>query len=185
MNEISIDVEQLERLPIKSLLAAIEAMKQGKKNAEKQIATVRYYSAMFSELEALEVEPRFSAASSSIDLQFTGTADLLAKVWVVLRRHGFKPGNRPKAGEPSYSTYWTPRAQPEGMASIWMYFTSSVCKRVQTGTKMVETPVYETQCGELLPTVLEDSPAPCEDAFLTADPPRPIPPAPSMDDIPF
>lgn len=29
-----------------------------------------------------------------------------------------------------------------------LYFYSTVCKRVQVGTKMEEVPVYEIQCGE-------------------------------------
>jgi len=33
------------------------------------------------------------------------------------------------------------------------HFTSTVCKRIKVGTKLVEQPIYETQCGADLSTV--------------------------------
>ena len=46
----------------------------------------------------------------------------------------------------------------EGLSRFWMQFTSSVCKRVQVGTKTVEQPIYEVQCGAL-PDLIEEAPA--------------------------
>lgn len=36
---------------------------------------------------------------------------------------------------------------PDG-ASVWLSFSSSVCVRVQVGTRTVEEPIYEIQCEE-------------------------------------
>ena len=39
---------------------------------------------------------------------------------------------------------------------FYFCFSSTVCKRVQVGTKMVETPVFETQCGTDLNTIKQE-----------------------------
>lgn len=65
------------------------------------------------------------------------------------RRHGFKP-QIPEKG----ATDATWRVNREQI-SFWIHFTSTVCRRVQVGTKTAEVPVYETHCDTFVPTSAE------------------------------
>jgi hypothetical protein len=114
--------------------------------------------------------------STHFNVVFSGDKELLTKAVRILRVAGFSfdPSDRPKAGETSWSTYFR---HPDCQINIWFYFTSTVCKQVQVGTKTVEVPVYEVQCGETIGQ-LEIS-----DGDTT---PRIEPPQPQLeDDIPF
>lgn len=64
-----------------------------------------------------------------------------------LRRSGFVPDARPKVKDTSFQTHFR---QTDG-ATVWLSFSSSVCKRVQVGTRTVEEPIYEVQCEEPTP----------------------------------
>lgn len=82
--------------------------------------------------------------SSSYNISVTGTRADLDILFGVLRREGLTPDTRPKEKEPSYSTYW----RWEDAGCIWVWFSSTSCKRVQVGTEMKETPVYEMVCED-------------------------------------
>lgn len=92
----------------------------------------------------MDIDAAFCMATGTIDISFTGDGPKLACVWTELRRHGYEPDSRPTKGDTSYNSHW--RCGREGYSTIWVSFSSSVCRRVQVGTKMVEQPVYETQC---------------------------------------
>lgn len=81
---------------------------------------------------------------SELNLSVAGGGSLLAAVMRPLRRLGFEPDSRPKAGDPSFST----RFRNGSGAVVYLTFSSKVCRRVQVGTKMVETPIYEVVCDE-------------------------------------
>ena len=89
-----------------------------------------------------------TSLTNSLDLHIMGDAALLAKVFKKLRSEGYELQSgweRPKAGEISWSGYFKHQYVSE---KIWVNFTSSVCKRVQVGTRMEEIPVYEVRCNE-------------------------------------
>jgi hypothetical protein len=86
----------------------------------------------------------FDINSNSLDLFFTGKVEDLNTVWKALRARGYAPSDRPPADKrlSTFSTFWN----HEERISIYMHFSSSQCKMIQTGTEMVEKPVYEVQC---------------------------------------
>ena len=102
--------------------------------------------------------------SNDIDFSFTGDAHKLAAVVRILRTAGYNTDtDKPKQGDNTWYAFY----RKEGCVRICLYFTSSVCKRVKTGTKMVEVDVYETQCGDIADPTADELPAP--QALLVQD----------------
>jgi hypothetical protein len=149
-----IEPETLEYLPAKTLLRLVEKSQQSVKNAKSFRQTVTALPDLFRAFEALDIEPIFCLDNTHITLRFTGDGDRLKQVWGLLRRHGYNTNTRPKKGDTEFCAFW----QCEGYAELFMYFTSSLCRRVQVGTEMKEVPIYETQCGELPEIESEDKP---------------------------
>ena len=81
--------------------------------------------------------------STGYNVNITGSRADLDVMFGVLRRAGLTPDSRPVEKHSNYSTYW----RTEGFR-VWVWFTSTSCKRVQVGTKVEEVPVYETVCEE-------------------------------------
>lgn len=142
-----IEAETLEYLPAKTLLRLIEKQQKAAKRFKEFKSVVGAFPELFRGFEDLDIDPGFDLDGEYINLSFTGDGPRLAVVWKLLRRHGFKNSCHPKKGDTTFYAFW----EQEGYAKFFMSFTSSVCRRVQVGTKMVETPIYETQCGELSP----------------------------------
>lgn len=115
----------------------------------------------------LKVSMEFGFASISINL--SGTAQDLAKVVKQVRAIGYQTtSERPTAGSHEWrglyisdvvrerknaeGWYGLPQSERDSLELKWpdihLNFSSTVCRRVQTGTKMVEEPVYEVRCGE-------------------------------------
>lgn len=140
-----IEPEALEYLPAKTLLRLIERSQAASKNAKAFQQTVKEVPELFRAFEESDLDVGFCLDNSWINLSFTGDGDKLTAVWRVLRRHGFNTSERPKKGDTTFNAFW----RREGQVDIFMMFSSSMCRRVQVGTKTVEVPVYETQCGEL------------------------------------
>jgi hypothetical protein len=115
-----------------------------------------FYRPIVNALHRLGLEPRLSG---DIDLSFTGDAKKLTAVVTILRHAGMQTtGARPKPGDTTWSAYYS---HPDCETKLWLYFTSSVCRRVKVGTKMVEQDVFETRCGDI--TLVEDAlPPPAE-----------------------
>lgn len=145
MNAVSIDVENLEQLPARTALRLLEKRQTLARHVTAMTETLRALAPMFLELERLDIEVSFDTNTGCIDVAFTGSGERLREVWGLLRRNGYLATERPKSGESTYSAFWSHASQMR----IWFSFSSTVCKRVKIGTKMVETPIYETQCGEL------------------------------------
>jgi hypothetical protein len=146
MNSVSIDVDMLESLPAKTMLRLADQQKTARRHAESFAAAIKADPALFLALEEMDIEPKFDlSAYGSIDLSFPGDGETLGKVWGLLRRHGYRTEARPKKGDTGFTAFW----ERDGMPRIWMQFSSTLCRRVQVGTKMVEQPIYETQCGDL------------------------------------
>lgn len=162
---MSAQIETLVDDPIELSLAesalALARMRQ-KWNSIKD-----FYRPIVNALQRLGLEP---SLSNDINLSFTGDAHKLASVVRLLRTAGFTTNaDRPKKGDTGWCAYY---AHPDCETRVWLYFTSSVCRRVKVGTKTVEQDIYEVQCGEI---TLDEPPA------LTM-----VPAAPQIDDeIPF
>jgi hypothetical protein len=108
------------------------------------------YSNVIERIEAAlpELSLRVSIDRTDLNLQFSGTKLELGQVWSILRSEGFNitDNDRPKENEPSYTNYFYPENYVEDEPQIWLHFTSTVCKRIQTGTKTVEQPIYKVVC---------------------------------------
>lgn len=142
---VTIDVDFLEQLPAKTMLKLVERKQAVQKHMALYLHTVQTLAPLFRFLEDADIDIDFDPNRGDIDLHFTGDGARLGKVWGELRRNGYKTESRPKQGDTAFQAFW----DCEGFSRIWLSFSSSVCKRVQVGTKTVEVPVYETQCGDL------------------------------------
>ena len=101
-------------------------------------------------IPALREKVNIQADTYSFDLQIAGNKQDLEAVWALLRRAGFEcKGKRPEKNTTSWSG-WFRKDGFEG--SVYLSFHSTVCRRVQVGTKMEEVPVYEVNCGEEVPS---------------------------------
>jgi hypothetical protein len=96
-------------------------------------------------LDALDIETRFQGYY--LQISFTGDKHRLADVVRILRTNGLSTENAPPAPNSSSWNAWYYHEDRE--ISAFVYFTSSVCRRVQVGTRTEEVPVYETRCGEV------------------------------------
>jgi hypothetical protein len=149
--EISPDVDLLFKGPIQTIAALQRKQRKVTEALEVLAITVSKLSTLFIELEKLDVtiqfHPEYEAAEppGSIDLLFAGDGPKLAKVWRLLRLHGYNTLSRPKKGDTTFSAFWRPNVTVQ-YSPIWMQFSSTLCRRVKVGTKMQEVDIYETQC---------------------------------------
>jgi hypothetical protein len=124
------------------------------KKHEETLVMLRASSALINklhkELEAAgAVISEFNASDcrNEFNLSFSGTAGAFKQIWAFLRKEGYKPGSRPEEIRlSSFCTWW----YKEESMQIWFSFSSTQCKVVKVGTKMVEQAVYETQCDSAL-----------------------------------
>jgi hypothetical protein len=145
-SSVSLEVD-FDGTPTQALLKLIEAKQQAQKRIAKWRFTINSHPGLFRRLQELEIEPRLNLSDGQIEITFTGDGPKLSQVWGELRRQGFKNDSFPRKGMAQFATYFRAPDQRESM--IWLYFSSTVCRQVQVGTRMVEQPIYETQCGEL------------------------------------
>lgn len=85
---------------------------------------------------------------NSLDVRLTGDKTKFLALLRVLARFGMKPPKVEK-GATGFSHFFYPEDMP-GL-QVYVTFSSTVCRRVKTGTKMVEQDVYETVCDEIYP----------------------------------
>ena len=85
---------------------------------------------------------------NSLDARLSGDRHLFAAVVRALRTRGFTTTQPPpEKGQGYWSAFFE---LPEvSDLRIWLSFSSTVCRQVQVGTKMVEQPIFETVCDEL------------------------------------
>jgi len=140
-----LDPEQLEYLPATSLLRLVEKYQQAGKHFKAFKQALNDAPELFRAFEEFDIDVRFNLDNDYISFSFTGDGPKLTAVWKLLRQHGYKTEDHPKKGDTSFYAFW----RQEGRPSLLMNFSSSMCRRVQVGTKLVEQPIYETQCGEL------------------------------------
>jgi len=136
------DIETLAADPIE--LALAESALALAKSRAKWNSIKDFYRPIINAVQRLGLEPTLS---NEVDLRFAGDAQKLAAVVRVLRTAGFTTtAERPKQGDTTWHAYYE---HPNCATRVWLYFTSSVCKRVKVGTKMVEQDVYETRCDDI------------------------------------
>ena len=83
---------------------------------------------------------------NSLDFHFSGDKALLNRIWHIMRSNGWEATREPpEANATSWNGFWE---KPGATVKVWISFTSTVCKRVQVGTQMVEQPIYEVRCEE-------------------------------------
>lgn len=140
-----IEPEQLGYLPAKTLLSLVERSQTANKNFNAFKQTVSAVPELFRRFEELDIDVGFCLDNEYINVTFTGDGARLTAVWRAFRTHGYNTEARPKKGDTTFYAFW----HRDGMSKLFMHFSSSMCRRVQVGTKMVEQPIYETQCGEL------------------------------------
>lgn len=105
------------------------------------------YRPIVRALQKLEIEPTLEQVASYLTVSFTGDSHKLSAVVRILRTNGFSTtADPPKPGNNEWYAYY--RSEKSNVP-VWLYFTSSICRRVKIGTKMVEQDVYETVCGEV------------------------------------
>jgi hypothetical protein len=106
------------------------------------------YRKVLAVLNKLKIDS-LSANLDSYDLNisFAGGISEIGAVWGALRKLGLKPEKHPGAAETYFTTRFRTEAGDSG-PSIYLAFSSTVCRQIQVGTKMVEVPVYETRCTE-------------------------------------
>jgi hypothetical protein len=93
--------------------------------------------------KGLEIEPNFDGRD--INLSFSGDKTKLTSVIRILRTNGFDTdAEAPKANSNYWSAYFT--NAEDSRIQFWISFSSTVCRMVKVGTKMVEQDVYEVQC---------------------------------------
>lgn len=150
-----LDPEQLEFLPAKTLLRLIEKQQAVAKHFASFKKTIGELPELFRALEQIDIDTTFNLENGYVTLSFSGDGPKLTAAWRLLRQHAYNTDQRPKKGDTSFSAFWK---SPE-RAEILMYFTSTLCKRVQVGTQTVEQPVYQTLCGDM-PEIDADGGAP-------------------------
>jgi len=98
---------------------------------------------MSKALEHIEIL-RVNFDSDSVDISVAGDQEVLKSIFRALRPLGYEPRSRPTIHP--QSTYQTYFDHPDKDLTIWLNFSSTLCKRVKVGTKMQEVDIYETVC---------------------------------------
>lgn len=91
--------------------------------------------------------------SGDMDVRLAGGKAELLEAVRIIRQAGFIcSSDRPKAGDTTWTAYWR---KPGVKVAVYFSFSSTVCKRVQVGTKMEPMPIYETRCDTDLAAIAE------------------------------
>lgn len=102
-----------------------------------------FYDALAQDFDGLNCN--FSADSIDLNIHLYGGKRELGRAFQILRRGNFMPESRPtdeKAQE------FCSRFKRDDGASVYLFFSSTVCRRIQIGTRTVEEPIYEIQCDD-------------------------------------
>ena len=133
----------------------IKAAKRELKEKKTNLRKVREFIEEFSlEIKRIEkgmlnvlewqVSSGIDIHSKCIDLSHSGDKLVLDGMFRALRKLGYEPDKRPETNASYFTTFWN---RPGTTLRIYTRFSSTVCKRVKIGTKMVEQDIFETRCG--------------------------------------
>lgn len=84
---------------------------------------------------------------NTIDVSVTGDKHKFLLLLRTLNRHGLRTPKIEK-GATGFSEFFYPEGSE---VTLWVRFSSTVCRRVKVGTKMVEQDIYDTVCDEIYP----------------------------------
>lgn len=131
------------------MIKMLENINDSIQYANKRLASYLEHREWIDELVAAipeEVLQNASVTSYSLDLSAIGNSGALSTVWRALRTRGWNTTkDKPEPGDIGWSGFWR---HPDHEYQIFLTFSSTVCKRVQVGTRMEEMPVYEVRCDE-------------------------------------
>lgn len=104
------------------------------------------YAEAITKIEELNSDSIEVSGGWALHVRASGNGALLTEIIRALRTSGWKSEDpRPEAN----TDYWSADFYKEDTkGSIALSFSSTVCRRVKVGTRMVEQDVYETQCGD-------------------------------------
>lgn len=127
--------------------AILESINDSIQHANKRLSMYLEHQAWIDELVAAIPEDKLQNASVttySLDINVVGNGTDLSNVWRALRTRGWDTTkDKPEPGDTGWSGFW----RKEGVEyQVYLNFASTVCRRVQVGTQMVEMPVYEIRC---------------------------------------
>lgn len=139
------------KLAIHIQQALVDNAKEAKKRAKKGLKFLEDNAEEISRVEeGLEcvkqwfIKSNLDTTNRCIDISFAGDKHVLEGVFGALRKLGYEPSSRPKDEKMTSFTCWFDK---DGTPlRLWLTFSSTVCKRVKVGTKMVEQDVYEIVC---------------------------------------
>jgi len=127
----------------------IEQRRRAKRNVKfvrNNIEELQRIEAATQHLASNVIRVSFDESCNSIDVHYSGGKLVLSSIFSTWRHLGYEPDHRLENEKVSgFSTFWRKEGQD---LKFWIVFVSTVCKRVQVGTKMVEQAVYETVCDE-------------------------------------
>ena len=116
------------------------------KRKQRWAACRDFYAPIIAAFQRMGVEPSFDG-DDYITVTMTGDKEKLAKAFRILRGAGFTfTAERPKKGDSSWYAFFH---HADCDTTLFLNFTSSVCRRVKVGTEMKEVDIYETQCGDI------------------------------------
>lgn len=127
----------------------LDDLNEKKERAERlygeHVKMIHDHQTMFTRFSELGIEPWMNLTDRDLNISFAGTYGLMKDVWAELRRNGFTPDRMVPTDDPKMTNFhcWFHK---EGYGPVWFNFTSTVCKRVQVGTKMEEVPIYDVVC---------------------------------------
>lgn len=88
-------------------------------------------------------------SGNTLYLQAVGKGSDLIAIMRVLYALGKKSEDKAEAGKPEYRGHFINPSLPQSQQlTVYLTFTSKLCRRIKIGTKMEEVPVYETVCSE-------------------------------------
>ncbi len=90
---------------------------------------------------------RFSFDVASLDIHISGDHHAFKGMFSALRKLGYNCESRPMDKTMASWSCWWYHEDKDKHPSLWVSFGSTKCTRIQTGTKMVEQPIYETVCN--------------------------------------
>lgn len=124
------------------------------------------FAPVVAAFQRIGIEPTMQG-DDYVTINATGDKSKLEQAFRILRGADFTfNAERPKKGDSQWYAFFT---HPDSKTKIFFHFTSSVCKRVKVGTKMVEQDVFETQCGDITVDAPEALSAPPALPLVTSD----------------
>ena len=138
------ELERLEAAMYRGHALELDTARRRREYMERMVS---FIDPLFDELKETfgeEIDLRLNDIDT--DVRFTGDKKKLISVLRIVRKYGFEiNGERTQEGNPEWYSYVR---HPDCQAPVWIAFTSSVCRRVKVGTKMIEQDVYEVRCED-------------------------------------